>query len=95
MRINWQLESRRELADAVRQTDRILMPVLQEHSQTARALWDVGQDQRTRDVLTLAITDPWGYAADDLALDELTNQEHLRLLRNGQNVTCSQISRLR
>ncbi len=72
------LESRRELADAVRQTDRILMPMLQEHSQTARALWDVGQDQRTRDVLTLAITDPWGYAADDFAPDDLTNQEHLR-----------------
>jgi hypothetical protein len=71
------LESRQELADAVRQADRILMPMLQEHSQTAKALWDVGQDQRHRDILTLAVTDPWGYAAGDFASDELTNQEHL------------------
>ncbi len=73
------LESRRELADAVRLTDRILMPMLQERSQTARALWDVGQDQqRGRDVLTLAMTDPWGYAAGDFAPDDLTNQEQMR-----------------
>ena len=71
------LESRRELADAVRQTDQILMPMLQEYSQSAKALWDVGQDQRRRDVLTLAVTDPWGYAADDFTPEELTNQEHL------------------
>jgi len=72
------LERQRELADTVRQTDRILMPMLQEHSQTAKALWEVGRDQYGRDVLTLAMSDPWGYAAADFAPDELTNQEHLR-----------------
>ena len=71
------LESRRELADAVRQTDQILMPMLQEYSQSAKALWDVGQDQRQRDVLTLAVTDPWGYAAEDFTPEELTDREHL------------------
>ena len=72
------LETRQELADAVRRTDRILMPMLQKHSQAARALWDVGQDQRGGNILTVALTDPWGYAADDFAPDELTNEDYLR-----------------
>jgi hypothetical protein len=61
----------------VRQTDRILMPMLQEHSQTAKALWDVDRDPSGRDVLTLAMTDPWGYTASDFAPDELANQQYL------------------
>ena len=72
------LENRRELADTVRQTDRILMPMLQEYSQTARALWDVGQDQGQREILTLILTDPWGYAAGDFVRNDLTDQDHLQ-----------------
>ena len=71
------LETQPELANAVRQTDRILLPMLQERSQTAKALWDVRKDQQGHDVLTLAMMDPWGYAAGDFAPDELANQEDL------------------
>ena len=65
------LEDRPELAEHVRRADRVLMPMLLEHSQTAKALWDIGQDERGRQVLTLALMDPWGYAAGDFAPGEL------------------------
>jgi hypothetical protein len=72
------LEARGELADLVRSEDRVLMPMLLEHSQTARALWDLSQDQRAREVLTLLLTDPWGSAAGDFAPDELRSEGHFR-----------------
>lgn len=72
------LEERGELAEPVRRADRVLMPMLLEHSQTAKALWDLGHDAQGRDVLTLAITDPWGYSAGDFAPDELSNEGRLR-----------------
>lgn len=72
------LEARQELAEPVRRVDRILMPMLLEHSQTAKALWDLGRDERGRDALTLALTDPWGSAAGDFAPAELGDEEHLR-----------------
>lgn len=72
------LEERRDLADAVRGGDRILMPMLLEHSQTARALWDLARDDRTGEVLTLVLTDPWGSAAGDFALDEVRNEGRFR-----------------
>ena len=65
------LEAREDLADLVRSEDRVLMPMLLEHSQTARALWDLSEDQQARDILTLHLTDPWGSAAGDFAPDEL------------------------
>jgi hypothetical protein len=72
------LETRPDLADAVRQTDRILMPMLLGHSQGARALWHTAGDTQGRDVLTLVITDPWGYSSADFAPTELSNEERLR-----------------
>lgn len=72
------LEARQELAEPVRQADRVLMPMLMEHSQTAKALWDLRQDNRDRDVLTLALSDPWGDAAGDFAPAELGNERSLR-----------------
>ena len=54
------------------------MPMLLEHSQTARALWDLGRDKQARDVLMLVLTDPWGSAAGDFAPDELRNAGNLR-----------------
>lgn len=69
-----QLEARRDLADLARSTDHVLMPMLLEHSQTARALWDLSEDQRARDVLTLVLTDPWSSAAGNFAPDELSNE---------------------
>jgi hypothetical protein len=72
------VEQRQDLAEAIRRTDRILMPMLQEHSQTAKALWDAGHDQQGHDVLTLAVTDPWGYAAGDFTPTELDAGEALR-----------------
>ncbi len=53
------LEARRALAEPVRRADRILMPMLLEHSQTAKAFWDLSPNGHGRDVLTLALTDPW------------------------------------
>lgn len=76
--ISPKLETRTELVDTVRRIDRILMPMLQRHSQSARALWDVRQDPRGRERLMLALTDPWGYAAGDFAPDDLTNEDELR-----------------
>ncbi len=72
------LEARRDLADAVQGADRILMPMLMEHSQTARALWDLAGDERARDVMTLVLTDPWGSTAGDFAPDELRNDGQFR-----------------
>jgi hypothetical protein len=72
------LEARRELAEPVRRADRILMPMLLEHSQTAKALWELSRDEHGRDVLTLALTDAWGSAAADFAPDELGNEAQLR-----------------
>jgi hypothetical protein len=72
------LEERGEFADIIRRADRVLMPMLLEHSQTAKALWDVSRDEQGRDVLTLAVSDPWGYAAGDFAPDELENEGGLR-----------------
>jgi hypothetical protein len=72
------LEARGDLAELARRADRVLMPMLLERSQTAKALWDVSRDRQGRDVLTLALTDPWGYAAGDFAPDELGNEENLR-----------------
>jgi len=72
------LEERSELAEEVRAKDRILMPMLFEHSQTARALWDLAEDDRRRDVLTLVLTDRWGSAACDFAPEELSNEELFR-----------------
>lgn len=72
------LEARPDLVDVVRGADRILMPMLLEHSPTARALWDLAREERTRDVLTLVLTDPWGSAAGDFAPDELCNDVQLR-----------------
>lgn len=72
------LEARPGLADVVRRTDRILMPMLREHSQTARAMWEMRQDQHGRDVLTLTLTDPWGYASADFTPDDLNADDYLR-----------------
>jgi hypothetical protein len=72
------IETRQDLAERLLWADRILMPMLQEHSQGARALWDLGRDERGRDVLTLALKDPWGAAASDFAFDELQNENLLR-----------------
>lgn len=72
------IEERRDLADVVRGADRILMSVLLEHSQTGRALWDLAADERSRDVLTLVLSDPWGSAAGDFAPDELRNEGEFR-----------------
>lgn len=72
------LEVREDLADLVRSEDRILMPMLLEHSQTARALWDLSEDQQARDILTLVLTDPWDSATGDFAPDELRSEERFR-----------------
>lgn len=72
------LEARTDLADLVRRTDRILIPMLLEHSQTGKALWDVSQDQRARDVLTLVLTDPWGSAAGDFSSEDLRDEVRVR-----------------
>lgn len=72
------LEERGDLADGVRRADGILMPMLFEHSQTARALWDLAEDDRGRDVLTLVLTDRWGSASCDFAPDELHNEKQFR-----------------
>jgi hypothetical protein len=72
------LEARGDLADLVRSEDRVLMPMVLEHSQTARALWDLSKDQGDRDVLTLLLTDPWGSAAGDFAPDDLRTEGQFR-----------------
>jgi len=55
------------------------MPMLMEHSQTARALWDLSEDQRARNILTLLLTDPWGSALGDFAPDELRSVGQFRM----------------
>jgi hypothetical protein len=72
------LEDRRDLAEPVRGADRILMPMLFKHSQTARALWDLSPDKQAREVLMLVLTDPWGSAAGDFVQEELRDAACLR-----------------
>ena len=72
------LEQKQELVDAIRRSDRILLPMLQKRSQTAKALWDFHQTSSIGEVLTLALTDLWGYAASDFTAEELKSDETLR-----------------
>jgi hypothetical protein len=72
------LEAQGDLADLVRSEDRVLMPMLLEYSQTARALWDLSENQQARNVLTLLLTDPWGSAAGDFAPDDLRSEGQFR-----------------
>lgn len=76
--LSQRLETQGDLADQVRSADRVLMPMLLEHSQTTRALWDLAEDQRARAVLTLILTDPWGSATGDFAPEELRNEGQFR-----------------
>ncbi|HEX7378693.1 MAG TPA: hypothetical protein VF278_16350, partial [Pirellulales bacterium] len=45
---------------------------------TAQAYWDLKTDEQLRPVLSLALSDPFGYAVADFAPDELASPSHLR-----------------
>jgi len=72
--LSQKVEARRDLADLVRKSDSVLLPMLMRHSPTSRAMWDLSADQMSRDILTLYITDKWGSAAGDFAPEELRSE---------------------
>lgn len=76
--LSQRLEARPDLVDLVRRDDQLLMPMLLEHSEIARALWDLSQDQRNPDVMTLVLSDPWGSASGDFAPEELRSEGQFR-----------------
>ena len=45
---------------------------------TANALWDLSQDYEHRARLTLALSDPFGYAVTHFALDEIDSREEVQ-----------------
>jgi hypothetical protein len=67
------LERNRPLVERVLRANQVVEPLLRQHSQTASGYWDFRRDRRGRDLLNLAISDPWGYASGDFAPDELEN----------------------
>jgi len=71
------LEDNQPLADRVRRANRVVEPLLRQHSQTASGLWDLTRDEHNRDLLNLAISDPWGYASANFAPQELENDQIL------------------
>jgi hypothetical protein len=69
------LEANQPLANRVRRANRVVESLLRESSQTASALWDLTHDERDRDLLNLAISDPWGSASASFAPEELDNDQ--------------------
>ena len=63
------------LAGLVRDTDQLLKSELQQYSRAATAKWDLQHDERGRPVLLLTLRDPFGFASDHFAPDELHNQQ--------------------
>jgi hypothetical protein len=74
-----ELEENADQADRVRRVNQIIEPILRDHSQTARGLWHIRQDERDRLLLILTISDPFGSAPAEaeFAPDELNLPEHL------------------
>jgi hypothetical protein len=64
------LEEHPDFSGRVRGVEDLLRERLQRQSRTASALWDV-QEREGRPVLTLALSDPWGYAASDFTPEEI------------------------
>ncbi|HJT32838.1 MAG TPA: hypothetical protein VJ783_12430 [Pirellulales bacterium] len=69
------LEAEVDLATRVNRCDGVIDEVV---PATARAYWDLGTDEQRRPVLTLALSDPFGYATADFAPEELASADHLR-----------------
>ncbi|HVA47508.1 MAG TPA: hypothetical protein VNH11_14150 [Pirellulales bacterium] len=69
------LEAEEALAARVAGCDSVIDEIV---PTTARAYWDLRSDEQRRPVLTLALSDPFGYAAADFAPDELAPTDHLR-----------------
>src|SRR5260370_28160065 len=74
IQISPSVEANRAIAERVRRANRQIEPLLRQHSQTAKGYWDVWQDEHGRELLNLAISDPWGYASADFDPGELDNQ---------------------
>ena len=68
------LQSNDELSRAVNAIQTLLESYL---PRSADAIWDLTRDERNRDVLVLALSDPFGYAVGKFAPDELTSQEQM------------------
>ena len=70
-----EIESDSRLLPRVKNSEPIiegLLPV------TARAFWDLKRDEGGRQLLTLALSDPFGYAAADFAPEELDSPNETR-----------------
>ncbi|HUY89634.1 MAG TPA: hypothetical protein VMV10_12940 [Pirellulales bacterium] len=69
-----ELESNHALAGAVRSVE----PILQEHlPRTADANWDLERDSSNREILVLAVSDPWGHSVGKFEPKELANPSGL------------------
>lgn len=68
------LEQQPEVMEQIRHVGGGLNDLLARHSPNTRALWDI-QDKDGRRVLTLALSDPWGYASEEFALADLRSSE--------------------
>ncbi len=71
------LEEQHDYADRARSVDAMLSELLEQHSRTTSALWDL-RERDHRPVLTLALSDPWGYASADFAAEEVGPTAEMR-----------------
>ena len=62
-------------AELVRGNDQVVAPLL---PATTRAFWDLSENGHNGPLLTLALSDPFGYAVTHFAPDELTNSQAVR-----------------
>src|SRR5690242_20703790 len=56
--------------------DQLLNDELQRYSRLANAKWDLQQDASGRPLLLLTLRDPFGFASDRFAPDELNDHHH-------------------
>src|SRR5260370_42396119 len=65
------------LAGLVMNSNQLLENELQQYSRAAKAKWDLQRDEKGRPLLLLTLRDPFGFASDRFAPDELQNPRHL------------------
>ena len=70
-----EIESDSRLLPRVQNFERIIEELL---PATARAFWDLKRDEGGRPLLTLALSDPFGYAAADFAPEDLDSPKDTR-----------------
>ena len=64
------------LTRLVQSCDQILSDELQRYSRAANAKWDIQQDANGRPLLLLTLHDPFGFASDRFAPDEIQDHQH-------------------